>query len=85
MARVVDLGNGYGRIEKYRSEYASLTFPLTIRAVRQLYAQGIIDHDEAQAVLTDVSCNLSTITWSLAVSSVTTHQWRKAVERGGSI
>lgn len=85
MAKVIDLGNGYGRIEGYPSEYANLTFPLTRSKILKLYALGVLNGDETTHVLLKMGYEFSTVRWSKAIAALTTEQWRKAIERAGTI
>lgn len=84
MAKIIDLGNGYGRIKGYRSRYASLTFPLTLSTVRKLHAREIISDDEANRVFSVMGYEPVQVKWLVALGNVTTEQWRKAVDRAGT-
>ena len=79
MARIIDLGNGYGRLEGYGSPYASLTFPLTLYGVRRLYAKGHLDRDELQQALLDMGYSEQQAAWLVAVTSVTIGWWKAKV------
>ena len=76
MARVIDLGNGYGRVEGYGSPYASLTFPLTLYGVRRLHAEGYLSRDELQQTLLDRGYSEKEAAWLVALASVTVGRWK---------
>lgn len=85
MAKIIDLGNGYGRIEGYPSQYASLTFPLTRFQILRLYIMGILSQDETKATLLEMGYEWSAINWAIAVANVTTEQWKEAINGMGTI
>ena len=70
MARIIDLGNGYARLEEYGSEYASLTFPLTISGVRRLYVEAYLTRDEFQQALLDIGLSEQEAAWFTTLDSV---------------
>ena len=70
MAKIIDLGNGYARLENYGSPYASLTFPLTLSRVRQLHAENHINDDEAKDALTMIGFEPREAAWFVALDSV---------------
>ena len=79
MTRIIDLGNGYGRLEGYGSEYASLTFPLNSDGLGGLYAKGYISQDEFQQALFDIGHDEESAAWLVAIASVTVEQWKAKV------
>ena len=79
MTRIIDLGNGYGRVEGYGSPYASLTFPLTPTWIRKLHARGIIDDTEVRLILLEMGFELSQVRWAIALGKVSTEQWKAKV------
>ena len=85
MSKIIDLGNGYGRVEGYTSKYASLTFPLTKRYLGKLYVTGCISKDEYRQALLDVGYSTEAAEWAAAVASVTTEQWKARVNGLGTI
>ena len=70
MTRIIDLGNGYGRVEGYGSPYASLTFPLTLSMVQRLYVKGYLSRDEFQQALLDKGYSEERAAWLVAIVSV---------------
>ena len=62
MTRIIDLGYGYGRIEGYGSEYASLTFPLTKYQILRLCAMEAISENEARDIIAKAKPVYYTIT-----------------------
>ena len=85
MAKIIDLGNGYGRLENYGSPYASLTFPLNSVSLGKLYVTGYLSRDEYLQALLDVGYDAKVAEWKVAVASVTTEQWKARVERAGTV
>lgn len=85
MAEIIDLGNGYGRFEGYGSRYASLTFPLTRYQILRLHALGFLSDDETKAALLSLGYEWAAVKWSLALNKVSLDEWRKAIERAGTI
>ena len=77
--RIIDLGNGYGRLEGYGSRYASLTFPLTLLRIRKLHAQEVISDDEARAILLEMGLEPSQVKWAIALGKISTEQWKARV------
>ena len=70
MARIIDLGNGYGRLEGYGSRYASLIFPLTLSGVRRLYAEAYLSRDEFQQALLDIGFSEREAAWFTTLDGV---------------
>lgn len=85
MARIIDFGNGYARLEGYGSKYASLTFPLTLSRLRWLYVKGYLSRDELQQTLLDVGYSEQEAAWIVALSSVTVEQWKGKVDGLGTV
>lgn len=85
MTKIIDLGNGYGRIEGYHSKYASLTFPLTLSKIRRLHAMGYISNDELQEILLEMEYSPSEVKLLVAIGSVTVKQWRERAHGLGII
>lgn len=85
MARVIDLGNGYGRVEGYTSPYASLTFPLGRLHLGKLYVTGYLSKDEYIHELRKAGHTVQFAEWAAAVASVTTEEWKARVERARTI
>jgi len=76
MGRIIDLGNGYGRLGGYSSLCASLTFPLTIHRVREFYVKGYVDRNEYQQALLDMGYTEEEVAWFTALDSVTVAEWK---------
>lgn len=85
MTKIIDLGNGYGRVEGYGSKYASLTFPLTLSGVRRLHAKEVISDEEAQDILLRMGYALPETEWVVAIGKISTEQWKDALKRVGTI
>lgn len=54
MTEIINLGNGYGRVDGYPSPKSSLIFPFTLSQVRRLYHAGVLSSDELQLALLDM-------------------------------
>jgi len=85
MAKIIGIGNGYGRLEGYTSKYASLTFPLTRHHLNKLYRAGYLDKDEYTQTLLDIGHNPEYAKWATAVASITVKQWKKALKHARTI
>lgn len=85
MNRIIDLGNGYGRLEGYDSKYASLIFPLTFSRVRWLHAMGYIDDDELRTILLSMGYDLSVAKLSVALGKVKVATREEVLRGMGSI
>ena len=70
MTRIIDLGNGYGRVEGYGSEYASLTFPLNTYAIRQLHVEGHINDKGATDALIMVGFEPRAASWLVTLDNI---------------
>ena len=85
MTRIIDLGNGYARLENYGSPYASLTFPLTLTRIRKLHAKEVISDEEARDILAEMGYSLPEMKWIVALGKITTEQWKARVNGLGTI
>lgn len=85
MTEIIDLKNGYGRIEGVTSPYASLTFPLTKLGILRLYITGLISEDEAIEALLNLGYEMPAVKWVVAVANVTTEQWIEAAHGLGAV
>ena len=79
MTRIIDLGNGYGRLENYGSPYVTLTFPLTLSRMLRLYIKGYLSKSELQQTLLNMGYDKWEVAWAIARSSVTVEQWKARV------
>lgn len=68
--RIIDLGNGYARLEGYGSPYASLIFPLTSYRVRRLHVEGHINDDEVTDALIMVGFEPREAAFLVAVDNI---------------
>ena len=77
MTKIIDLGNGYARLERYGSPYASLIFLLTLARVRRFYAEGYLSKYEFHQALLDMGYSEREAAWFVALGSVTVEQWKE--------
>jgi len=78
MARIIDLSNGYGRLEGYPSKCGSLTFPLNQTRLRRLHVEGYLSDVELWDILTRMGYCQAYIKWVIALDKV---EWARAKER----
>ena len=85
MTRIVDLNNGYARLENYGSPYASLIFLLTLARVRRFYAEGYLSKYEFHQALLDMGYSEKEAAWFVALGGVTVEQWKERAHGLGTI
>lgn len=85
MTKIIDLGNGYGRLDEYRSKYASLTFPLTLSRIRRLHTQKDINNTDMFHILGEMGYRLSEIKLFVAVDNITVEQWKARLPNARTI
>lgn len=85
MARIIDLGNGYGQLKGYSSRYASLIFPIGLSIIRRLHVKGYLDNNETMQTLLDMGYEFSEAKLIVAIDSVTVEQWKDRVSGLGTI
>lgn len=69
MTKIIDLGNGQGMIEKYRSPYANLHFELKPNQIRRLYSLGYLSRDEYYYWLLYLGYSPEQVDWLYALDS----------------
>lgn len=69
MSTIIDLGNGYGMIEGYKSSSANLHFRLRPSYIRRFYLEGYLNRDEYYYWLSYLGYTSKQIDWLYALDS----------------
>jgi len=85
MARIVNLGNGYGQLQGYPSCEAPMTFPLKSSEIGRLYARGYLTTNEAIQALLDMGYSQTRAEWYVAMSSPIIEELRASLNNARTI